>query len=95
MGTSQNPLGGNKDIIYSTLVAGLQIGSEKQFCFRTGHGISHVRSSLGLKPPHMPKAVIADCSLEMQNKCRLEGRVFPVTPKFTQCLCWIVLSLAW
>lgn len=37
MGTSHNPLGGNKEIIYSALVAALQISSEKQFCFRTGH----------------------------------------------------------
>lgn len=90
MGISHNPLGGNKEIIYSTLVAGLQISSEKQFCFRTEHGISHVRSSLGLKPPHMPKAVLVDCSLEIQNKCRLKGGDFPLTLK-----CWIVLSLAW
>lgn len=25
----------------------------------------------------MPKAVIVDCSLEIQNKCRLEGKDFP------------------
>lgn len=48
MGTSHSPLGGNKEIIYSALVAGLQISTEKQFCFRTGHGISHVRSSLDI-----------------------------------------------
>lgn len=38
MGTSHNALGGNKEIIYSALVAGLQISSEEQFYFRTGHG---------------------------------------------------------
>lgn len=85
MGTSHNPFGGNKEIIYSALVAGLQIGSEKQFCFRTGHGINHVRSSLGLKPPHIPKAVIVDYSLEIQSKCKLEGRDFPLNLKFSAC----------
>lgn len=65
MGTSHNPLGGNKEIVYSALVACLQTSSEKQFCFGTGHLISHARSSLGLKPPHMPKAVIVACSLEI------------------------------
>lgn len=78
MGTSHNPLGGNKGIIYSALVAGWQISSEEQFFFRIGLGISHVRSSLGLKPSHMPKVVRVECSLEIQSKCKLEGRVSPL-----------------